>query len=167
MKKTVMAAIGLMTILILFPFGVSGAPAYDSGKSFRDVEEKEWILEELRTDGKTVYMDRKKLEAEGLGGVYTIIFRGSDDTRGAQVSGLGAPNRYFGPYTSDSNRSLSFGNLATTMMASFREPDGLKESDYLGYLTKVTRWDLREGKLELYSSDNNGGAAILVFVYKL
>ena len=166
MKKTAVAIFSFMTILILFPCHVSGAPAYEGGMTFKYVEGKEWVLEELRSDGKTVYFDRKKLEAEGLRDVYTIIFRDSGEPNGSQVNGMGAPNRYFGPYTSFSNRTISIGNLASTMMMAFREPDGLKENEYFTYLSRITRWDMREGKLELHSSNTNGSEAVLVFTVK-
>ena len=158
---------------IVFPSCAGGAPAREGGASvqegasaqgggavFSDVEGKEWVLLELKSAGQTVAMDRQKLEADSMGGVYTISFQEG------RVSGMGAPNRYFGPYTLDNSRTLSIGNLASTMMMAFREPDGLKENEYFAYLSKVTRWDLREGKLELYSSDGSGAEAVLVFVRK-
>ena len=151
------------SVLVLSAVGiVHGAPAQEGGTTFKDVEGKEWILSEFVSAGKTVRMDRQKLELDNLGGVYTIQFQ-EDRQSGNRVSGMGAPNRYFGPYTVGANRSLSIGNLASTMMMAFREPDGLRENEYFNYLSKVTRWDLRNGKLELYSSGNNRAETVLVF----
>jgi len=168
MKKitVVLFCAALFLPAIAFPAIASGAPAHESGASFKDVEEKEWILSEVKSAGKTVHMDRKKLEAENMGGVYTINFKKEEASNEGRVSGMGAPNRYFGPYTSGSNRSLSLGNMASTMMMAFREPDGLRENEYFACLSRVTRWDLREGRLELYSSDNNRSEVILVFVLR-
>ena len=146
----------ILASLVFIPI-VYGAPARDGGATFGDVEGKEWILLELRSAGETVAMDRQRLEADGMGGVYTVGFQEE------RPSGMGAPNRYFGPYSSGANRSLSIGNIASTMMFSFREPEGLRESEYFDYLSKVTRWDLLEGKLELYSSNAEGAEAVLVF----
>jgi len=152
--------------LIAFPTDASGAPAQEGGTSFKDVEGKEWLLSELRSSGKIVLIDRKKLEADNMGGFYTIIFRKDQASGENRVSGMGAPNRYFGPYVLGSNRALSFGNVASTMMMAFKEPDGLKENEYFAYLSRITRWDLRDGKLELYSSGSAGNEAILVFTLK-
>ena len=152
-------------LLILLPAGVFGAPIQEGGATFRDVEGKEWILSELRSAGNIVRMDRQKLAADNLGGVYTINFR-ADRSGEGQVNGMGAPNRYFAPYKAGVNKTLSIGNLASTMMAAFREPEGLGEREYFDYLFKVTRWDLKDEKLELYSSDSDGTEAVLVYTQK-
>ena len=144
--------------VIAFPSGVSGAPAHEPGVRFSDVEGKEWFLSEVRSAAGTVRFDREKLEADGFEGIYTASFQEG------RLSGMGAPNRFFGPYTAGSNRSLSIGNMASTLMMAFREPDGLKEHEYFAYLSRVTRWDLRRGVLELYSSGEDGREAVLVFV---
>jgi heat shock protein HslJ len=159
MKKVsvVLSCLILSLLAIAFTSCADGASVRanepDSGAVFGDVEGNEWILLEVKSGKKTIPMDRKKLEADGMGGVYTINFKDG------RVYGMGAPNRYFGPYTLGSNRSLSIGNLATTLMASIKNPPGLNEIEYYAYLSKVTRWDLRYGKLELYS----GADAVLIF----
>ena len=168
MKKFALFVFCAVLVLpaVIFPVHAGAAPAQDGGTSFRDVAGKEWFLSEVRTTasarsaGKTVYMDRNKLEADDMGGIYSLTFR--ED----QVSGMGAPNRYFAPYTAGSNKTLSIGNMASTLMMAFREPDGLKEAEYFRYLSSVTRWNLRNGKLELYSTDSNGAEAVLVFTVK-
>ena len=128
-------------------------------KALNDVEGKEWILTELRSAGNTVRIDRSRIEAADTNGSFTINFQEG------RVSGLGWPNRYFGPYTADSGETLSIGNLASTMMAAFIELDELKEQDYFAYLSKVTRWAIRDGKLELYST-SEGRETVLVFELK-
>ena len=148
---------------MVFPLYVCGAPAQEGGVTFRDVEGKEWILLEVKSitsvgsAGETVSMDRKKLEDDNMGGAFTLSFQEG------RLSGMGAPNRYFAPYTTGGNRTLSIENIASTQMMAFKEPEGLRESEYFAYLSKVTRWDIREGKLELYSSNSNGTGAILLF----
>jgi len=156
MKKSAWFVICAVLLLpaMSFPFRAGAAPAYDGGTTFADVEGKEWILSEVRDGGKTTLMDRKALEADNMGGVYTISFQEG------RLSGMGAPNRYFAPYTSGANRTLTIGNVASTLMLAFREPDGLKENEYFNYLSSITRWDLTEGKLELSGS----AGAILIFV---
>jgi len=168
MKKIAMVLFcaALFLPLIVFPSGASGAPAQEGGTSFNDVEGKEWLLSELRSGGKTVIMDRKKLEADNMGGFFSISFQKDQASGENRVSGIGAPNRYFGPFTLGSNRALSPGNVASTMMMAFREPEGLKENEYFSFLSRVTRWDLRNGKLELYCSGSAGGEAILIYTLK-
>jgi heat shock protein HslJ len=157
MKSIIVLCAAFVLSAVAFPSGVFGAPAWDSGISFSDVEGKEWILSEVKSAGKSVIMDRAKLQASNMGGVYTITFNGE------QVNGMGAPNRYLGPYTVGSNRALSIGNVASTMMMGLFQPDGLAENEFVAYLSKVTRWDFRDGKLELYSSNSDGTEAVLIF----
>jgi heat shock protein HslJ len=142
---------------IVLPFAVHGAPARDAGANFSDMEGKEWVLSEFRSAGRTITMDRRKLEVDGFTGVFSIQFENN------RVSGMGAPNRFFGPYTAGSNRALSLGNMASTLMAPIIEPEELKEHEYLSYLSNVTRWDFAEGKLELYSFSSSGAETVLVF----
>jgi heat shock protein HslJ len=138
---------------------VQGARAVsgDNEMMFNDVTGKYWALTEIRSAGSTVQIDRRQLEANNIGGFFTINFQ---DNR---VSGTGAPNRYFGPYTLGRDRELSIGTLASTLMASFIEVEELKEHEYYAYLNNVTRWNIRGGRLELYSSTSVGAETILVF----
>ena len=145
---------------VLFPQGVNGAPARDGGATFNDAEGKEWLLLELKSGGKTITMYRQKLALDNLIGVYSLSFKEG------RLSGMGAPNRYNAPYSVDVNRSLNIGLIASTMMAAFREPPGLKEKEFFDSLSATQRWDLFQGRLELYSKDNRGNEAVLVFVLK-
>jgi heat shock protein HslJ len=137
-----------------------GAAAYregekiNNGKSFSDAEGKEWFLSEFRNGGKTVLIP----ENGSSGKIYSIIFEGD------RASGVGAINRFFGPCTVGAGGTLSIGNLASTMMAPLREPENLKEHEYFTFLSGVTRWELHNGKLELYSKNSEGAETVLVFV---
>jgi heat shock protein HslJ len=131
-----------------------------SGVEFKDVQGKEWTLQQIKSQGKTVTIDRKKLEANNMSGAFTISFE--ED----RVSGVGAPNRYFGPYTVSSNNTVNIGLLANTMMAAFYEPEELKENEFLGYLSRAKHWDIRSKKLQLYSANNEGADTVLVFGLK-
>jgi heat shock protein HslJ len=138
-------------------FSCSGGPVGRSNPSFADVQDKDWILAELRTPSGTVPMDRRKLESVNLGAAYTLRF-GPE-----RLTGTGAPNRFTGPYTSGEGQSLSIGPAAATRMMSLVQPEGLSEHEFFAYLARVTSWNLREGRLELNSSTENGGPAVLVF----
>ena len=155
-KLALLSAIALGAVL--FPQDLSAAPAKDSAATFRDVEGKEWLLSEVKGGGKTVTMDRQKLALDNFIGVYSLSFKEG------RVSGMGAPNRYTAPYSVNANRSLSIGHAASTMMIAFIEPDGLKEKEFFDYLSATQRWDLFQGRLELYSKDSNGNEVTLVFV---
>jgi heat shock protein HslJ len=163
MKNTriIFVAVFLLSIII-FPLMLSASPSQEGGYvvSFNEVIGKEWMLADLRVGGNTITMDRVKLAADNMADVYSLTFNEG------RVSGKAAPNRYFGPYTESSGKALNLGNIASTLMASSKVPDGLNETEYFAYLTRVTRWDLVNGKLELYSTDSNGTAAVLVFVRK-
>jgi heat shock protein HslJ len=133
------------------------ASAQGEVKVLGDVEGKEWSLTELRSGGSTVRIDRSKLGGADTNGSFTIIFQEG------RVNGVAWPNRYFGPYTSGAGDALTISDqLASTMMAAFIELDELKEHEYFAYLSKVTRWTVRDGKLELYSTVD-GRETVLVF----
>jgi heat shock protein HslJ len=149
----------------VFTLCAAGAFSRGNGANFKDVQGKEWTLLEIKSRGNTVSIDRKKLEAVNLGGVFTVNFEGSSESEG-RLRGVGAPNRYFGPYTLGGNKTISVGLLAGTMMAAIFEPEELKENEFLDYLSKTSRWDLKSGKLELYSANSSGAETVLIFEAK-
>jgi len=159
MKK--ITKLALMSIIafgaVLFPHSMNAAPARDAAAKFNDVEGKEWLLSELKTRQRTITLDRQKLAIDNLVGIYSASFQEG------RLAGMGAPNRYTAPYTIDANRSINIGLVASTMMLAFREPDELKEREFFDYLSRVKRWDLAEGKLELHSSNSNGSEVVLIF----
>ena len=168
---TILALCAILIIpVLIFPPGANGAPAREEAPAredapapeneveISDVTGKEWILTELRIAGKTTIIDRKKLEADSMGGFFTLMF--SED----RISGMGAPNRYFAPYTVLDRKTLNIGLIAGTMMLAFREPEELKENEYFNYLSKVTQLDLHGEKLELYSVDSSEAEVVLVFI---
>ena len=165
MKKIAMVLFGMALVLpaIVFPAGASAAAAQENGAAFSEAEGKEWFLAEVKSSGGTIRMDRRKLAADNMGEVFSINFQKDREKNTNRASGMGAPNRYFAPYTAGGNKALKIENVASTMMAAFKEPDGLKESEFFAYLSKVTRWDLREMRLELYTSNANGREVVLIF----
>ena len=157
----------LVLPVIAFPSCAGGFPSssrenepasIDSGTAFKDVEGKEWLLSEIRSSGKTIIIDRNKFEANNMGGYFTINFQDGS------VNGTGAPNRYFGPYSLGSNRALSIGDLASTLMAAFIVPEEIKEGEYFALLPKVSRWELQAAKLLLYCEDSDGLEVVLVYI---
>ena len=156
--KLIFLLLGILIIPIAIIASYTGGTSTRNSEAvFDDVEGKEWHLSEVKSALTTITLDRKSTNAYDLSGIYSITFAEG------RVSGMGAPNRYFGPYTLGENKALTMGAIGSTRMAAFGEPDTLKEHEYFHYLWNVTRWDLRNGKLELYSTDENGIEAILVF----
>jgi heat shock protein HslJ len=117
-----------------------------------EIQGKDWILEEVRINSTTVRINRpNNIQC------FTLRFDAE------RISGIGHPNRYFGPYTGGEGNSLSIGNMGSTMMASFIEIDGLNENEYFAYLAKAKSRVIRNGKLELTCSGKNGEAVVLVY----
>ena len=131
--------------------------ACSSSPKFSDVKNKDWNLVEVRLQNETIAFERNKLEEEGFSEIFTLRF---DDER---VNGVGAPNRYFAPYTTADKQAITIKTIAGTLMASLREPEKLREYSYFNYLQNVTRWDLVKGNLELYSKGEDGTEAVLVY----
>ena len=134
-------------------------PVQEVAPELTTFEGREWILMELRRPAETVRLDRSALAQFGMEDVYTVNF---EDGR---ISGMGAPNRFFGPYTVGEDNNLSIGLLASTLMMALFEPEELREHEYFAYLSNVGRWYIREGRLELYSYGESG-ETVLVFIPK-
>jgi heat shock protein HslJ len=117
-----------------------------------EIQGKDWILEEMKINSAIVRINRpNNIEC------FTLRF---DEGR---ISGIGHPNRFFGPYKDGEDNSLSIGTMGSTKMASFIEIDGLNENEYFAYLSKAKSRVIRNGKLELTSSGKNGEALVLVY----
>jgi heat shock protein HslJ len=117
-----------------------------------EIQGKDWILEEVRINSSTVRIDRpNNIEC------FTLRFEAD------RISGIGHPNRFFGPYTAGEGNSLSIGTMGSTRMASFIEIDGLTENEYFAYLASAKSRVIRNGKLELTCSRRSGEAVVLVY----
>ena len=121
------------------------------------VLDKELKLIDVRINNKSIGFDRNSLALEGFGEIFTLTF-GSE-----RLSGVAAPNRYFAPYTLGSNRSITVSNIAGTLMAPIREPDKLKESEFLSYVENAYKWNMVKNNLELSSKGKDGSEVVLVF----
>jgi len=128
-----------------------------SAPRFSDVTNRDWNLAEIRTKPENIIIERNKLKEEGFGDIFTLRF----DTE--RVSGVGAPNRYFAPYTLADKQGITIKTAAQTLMIAIREPEKLKEHDFFVYLQNVTKWNLTKENLELYSKREDGAEAVLVF----
>ena len=132
-----------------------GLTRADGASSIDEIQGIDWLLLEVRGASGTVAIDRS---GPGSQGMYVLRFEEE------RLSGAAAPNLYFGPYTSGDGNALSIEEIASTQMALLPEREDLIEDEYLAYLLRVSRWDLAEGKLELFSSCQDGEEAVLVFL---
>ncbi|GHT71659.1 hypothetical protein FACS1894110_25080 [Spirochaetia bacterium] len=156
LKNVVLA----LTVLALCAACVSApvsASVQETALSFTDVQGKEWKLIEVRTAPLNIPLDRDALAEEGFADVFTLSFDAG------QLQGKGVPNRYRGPYEAGEGQSLKIKNIAATLMAAFREPEALKEHEYFAYLQNIYRWNIGKGNLELFTKNEDGREAVLVY----
>ena len=128
-----------------------------SVQKFEDAVGRDWSLVEVRTGQQNITIDRNKSTNDGFGDIFTLHF---DEGR---ISGVGAPNRYFAPYTLTDKQGMTIGIIAGTLMAALFEPENLKEHEFFAYLQNVERWNIVKGNLELYSKREDGSQTVLIF----
>ena len=140
--------------------GRQGGRALEVKESYTfssDVAGIDWFLTEVRVNGVKIGFDRSKLTDEVSSNFFTLRFEGE------LVRGVAAPNSYRGPYTPGENDAITIGNMASTQMALFREPEGLSEHEYYTILQNVNRWKIAGDYLELYSTGEDGTETVLVY----
>ncbi|GHT85296.1 hypothetical protein FACS1894137_09390 [Spirochaetia bacterium] len=128
--------------------------------SFDEAQGKVWVLNELVSEDGNTVLNRQKLEADGMGDVFTLVV---DE---GQISGKAAPNRYRSPYTLGPDQEISISPIAGTLMMSIVEPEGIQEREYFNYLEQVNQWFLTGDVLELHSETPDGDPVVLVFTTK-
>jgi len=151
MKNIIQKIVSFFLCLAAFSCAGGITPADDA--ALNEFQGKNWYLEEVRSKTGIVGINRNN--KPNL--IYTIMFNTE------RFTGIGAPNRYFGPYTANKDRTLLFKKAGSTRMLPIYEMDGLREHEYLAYIERVNRWEVREGKLKLYSSGKDDSQVILVF----
>jgi heat shock protein HslJ len=142
------------------PAGITGSVTLsDTGKETEnELTGKEWRLSEVRIDGINTGFNRNALTRNGLTLAEGFIL--SFDAE--MISGMGAPNRYVGPYTRTGNQ-ISISTLAATKMALLFELENLNEQDYFNYLQNATSWNFVNNNLELNSKTADGKSVVLIF----
>jgi hypothetical protein len=148
-------------VLALCLNSCAGAP------SFSNVQGKQWKLVELRSDPTTspeplrepIRFDRSKLKSEGMDDIFVLTFNVS-----GQASGKAAPELYTASYEQGVDQSLSLKQVTSVHVERDLAPERLREAEYFALLERISRWDYREGKLELYSTGPDGREVVLTFV---
>ena len=166
MKNKFITVINL-SLAFLALFGCTGSPNSSvildpnfniyTQAQFSGIQEKDWNLISFFVDGRNSGFSRNTFILEGFEGFFTLHF---DEER---ISGIGAPNRYFAPYTIEKSSSIKISVIASTLMAAFREPEKLKEHEYFNYLQHANKWSIEEENLVLYSVLENGTEVKLIF----
>ncbi|MDR2052810.1 MAG: META domain-containing protein [Treponema sp.] len=130
--------------------------------AFDGITGKDWKLIAVRTPAGSAAsrFSRRELADAGMENAYTLRFDGE------RLSGMGAPNRYSAPYTQGAGQTLSVRAIAATLMASFSEPESLKEREFFDYLENAGKWDLVQGQLRLFSRNGQGEETVLVFDHR-
>ena len=118
----------------------------------------EWILAEIKTETQKIVLNRKSPEMKRFETAFTLHFDAE------RLSGVGAPNRYFGPYKLGKNQTIKVQPLGSTLMASLVEFEKLKEHEYFNYLQNAYKWNIVNGRLELHTRSGN---AETVLIYNL
>jgi len=118
-----------------------------------DFQDNCWYLDEIRMGTTIIAINRENKPYS----IYTIMFNTE------RFAGVGTPNHFFGLYSTNKDHSISFKKICSTRMVPIFEIHEIKEHEYFKYIERATQWKIREGKLELYSSKENGGKVILVF----
>jgi hypothetical protein len=120
---------------------------------FSEVLDRHWNLTEVKNMSATIYIDRTKAPID----IYTIKFETT------HLTGTGAVNFYSASYKARENHRLSIVGIARIRDDTLYEMEDFTENAFFRYLQRVNGWDIHGGKLELYTYDENGARAILIF----
>jgi heat shock protein HslJ len=144
-------------VIFLFVMAFALVMSCKSTPKFSDVIGKDWKLIEVRINDVDIRFNRNTLVNEGFGEIFTLKFDSGI------ISGVGAPNRYSAPFTQRDKQGLSIMLMRSTLMASIREPERLREHDFFIYMQNVYEWNLIDDILELTSKNDDGETVVLIF----
>jgi len=153
MKKAMVLISLLIFIPAVFSYAKGGAKDVND-VTFSKVQGRHWDLAEVRNGSATISIDRTNVPID----IYNIKFESK------RLIGAGAVNFYFAPYTVYENHALLIGRVGCTRAGPLYEMKDFTEYEYFRHLERVNSWNLRDGKLELHTCDENGGGVILIFV---
>jgi len=137
--------------------GIATIISCGSTPKFSDATGKEWKLIEARIGDKNILFDRDTLSSEGAGEIFTLNFDGET------VKWAGTTNQHTAPYAVDKKEGISITPEPPTEVAAIRQPEKLREQDFLTYLQNVYEWKMVDKNLELLSKTEDGTEALLVF----
>jgi heat shock protein HslJ len=146
MNNFITKLIGLSVIFsfLAITLSLSGCSSGKSTTESVSLEGTRWILETL--NGKSIPITN--------GNNATLKF---DEATG-KISGSGSCNTFFGSYKADGS-VLKFSEIGSTKMMC---DEMSVETDYFSALQKTDKYEIKSGKLNLYSSSS----VIMVFKKK-
>jgi hypothetical protein len=121
--------------------------------AFSEAQGRRWNLTEVINKTAIINIDRTNTPKE----IYTIKFES------AHLIGSGAVNFYSASYVARENHTLSIIRFARIRNDTLYEMESFSEYEYFQHLQRVNRWDIRDGKLELHTCDEDGARVILIF----
>jgi hypothetical protein len=120
---------------------------------FSEIQGRHWNLAEVKNKSVTINIDRTKTPTD----IYSIKFET------VHLTGTGAVNFFSASYAALENHRLSILGVARIRADPLYEMDNFTEYEYIRYLQRVNGWDIHGERLELYTYDENGSRAILIF----
>ena len=156
MRVNIKYSMVIISLLIFLPALFSYAKGANGVNdiTFSEVQGRYWNLTEVKTGSGTISIDRANIPID----IYTIKFESK------RLTGVGAVNFYFGSFTIGENECLSINRIACTRVGPLYEMKDFTEYAYFQHLERAYRWNLHDGKLELYTFDKNGDRVTLIFV---
>jgi len=124
-----------------------------SNAAFSEAQGRRWNLTEVKNNAVTINIDRTNAPKD----IYTIKFET------AHLIGSGAVNFYSASYVARENHTLSIIRFARIRNDTLYEMEEFSEHEYFLHLQRATRWDIRNGKLELHTCDEYGARVIMIF----
>jgi len=124
-----------------------------NNSAFSEVQGRRWNLTEVKHNSVTISIDRDKAPID----MYTIKFEPT------HLVGAGALNFYSAAYVARSNHTLAIIRFARICGDAPFEMENFTEHEYFRQLQSANRWDIHDGKLELYTYDEYGAAVVLIF----
>jgi heat shock protein HslJ len=144
MKNIITKLIGVGIIFSFWAIMLNGCSSGKSTTENQSPAGAEWILETMNGKSVTSFDDKS----------VTLNF---DETPG-RISGRGSCNTFFGSYKLDGS-ALKFSEIGSTKMMC----DNMQvETEYFSLLKSTDKYEIKSGKLSLYSSSS----VILVFKKK-
>jgi len=155
MKNSINETIFPSFVLGLFSCASSIVSAdHPSGEAdLNEFREKNWHLDKVRIGTTIISINRNNKPDL----TYTIMFNTE------RFAGVGAPNHFFGSYAANKDHTISFKKIGSTRMVPIFEMYDIKEHEYFSYIERAARWDMRNEKLELYSSKKDGTKVVLMY----
>ena len=143
MKNIITRSVFLVSAFIFLAVISEGCSSGKSTTNSASLEGTEWVLETMNSTG-VISLDDNNVTLK------------LDET--GKISGKGSCNSFFGSYKTDGS-ALSFGEIGSTKMMC---DDMQIETDYFAALKKTDKYEIKSGKLNLYSASK----IILVFKKK-